>query len=298
MSQSSIAASVGSTASNIGATMLLTLGWERDTLQFTLAMRLLAPISGIVFLLFAPSLWPRVVIAVILVAVIELVTTSLMLAFLMPLQAEVISLLIGDAAGWTFATSLTLVEAGALVWFLCNVVTDHVRRRIYDEVFVLHSIERASLTETPRILRIKEGLWTAVIVVVLFVSASPLNLIPLVGTALWVAAVAWAFGWGIHAMYLTSAGFTLKQQCNWVFLTKWQRWLEYELFGALALLLQLVPVFNVLFFFTNVVGGALWACELERCGDLAEVRGESTSLLSSKSPGDDEKHSSAVSAEV
>ena len=133
-SQSSIAASVGSTASNIGATMLLTLGWERDTLQFTLAMRLLAPISGIVFLLFAPSLWPRVVIAVILVAVIELVTTSLMLAFLMPLQAEVISLLIGDAAGWTFATSLTLVEAGALVWFLCNVVTDHARRRIYDEV--------------------------------------------------------------------------------------------------------------------------------------------------------------------
>jgi hypothetical protein len=41
----------------------------------------------------------------------------------------------------------------------------------------------------------------------------------------------------------------------------WQRKSEYATFGAVAVALELIPIFNLLFMWTNAVGAALWVAD-------------------------------------
>lgn len=43
----------------------------------------------------------------------------------------------------------------------------------------------------------------------------------------------------------------------------------YPSFGVVAVLLELVPVASILFAFTNTVGAALWASDMERSDTTA-----------------------------
>ncbi|KIW04704.1 uncharacterized protein PV09_04437 [Verruconis gallopava] len=88
----------------------------------------------------------------------------------------------------------------------------------------------------------------------------PLNFIPVVGTVIFLVLQGRKFGPQAHARY-----FQLKKMSNHrreEFVE--QRKAAYTSFGITATLLEMVPFVGILFTFTNTVGAALWAADLEK----------------------------------
>jgi uncharacterized protein involved in cysteine biosynthesis len=93
----------------------------------------------------------------------------------------------------------------------------------------------------------------------------PLNFIPVIGTAMFVVLQGKRNGPAAHQRY-----FQLKE---W---SKRQREVHveqnrggYTAFGVAAFVLEMVPFANLIFAFTNTVGAALWAADLEKSAGTA-----------------------------
>ncbi|CAO3658614.1 unnamed protein product [Umbelopsis vinacea] len=86
----------------------------------------------------------------------------------------------------------------------------------------------------------------------------PLHLIPVFGTLLACYINGWVACWGHHIHYdLEFRGWTVSESRRYA----WQRKSEYANFGAIAVALELIPIFNLLFMWTNAVGAALWVAD-------------------------------------
>ncbi|WWC87068.1 uncharacterized protein L201_001954 [Kwoniella dendrophila CBS 6074] len=98
--------------------------------------------------------------------------------------------------------------------------------------------------------------------VVRYILTLPLNLIPVVGTVFFLGFNGFKSGPGYHARYFQLKGYdkTKRQE-----LIKKRRG-AYTAFGTMAMVLNLIPGLSILFTFTNAVGAALWASDLERKG--------------------------------
>ncbi|KAL1847649.1 hypothetical protein VTK73DRAFT_10305 [Phialemonium thermophilum] len=98
--------------------------------------------------------------------------------------------------------------------------------------------------------------------IIRYVMYLPLNFIPVVGTAIFILLQGRGRGRIVHDRY-----FQLK---NWS-TTQKEEWLArhagaYTGFGTVATLLEMVPLASFFFSFTNTVGAALWAADLEANG--------------------------------
>lgn len=101
----------------------------------------------------------------------------------------------------------------------------------------------------------------------------PLNFIPVVGTAFFIFIQGRNKGKAAHSRYFNLKGW--KQSDIENFTTEHVG--PYTAFGAMATLLELVPVASILFGFTNTVGAALWAADIERGGTEMTKTGKEAS---------------------
>ncbi|CAP92446.1 hypothetical protein E8E15_007344 [Penicillium rubens] len=88
----------------------------------------------------------------------------------------------------------------------------------------------------------------------------PLNLIPVVGTALYIYMQGKRAGPVLHARYFQLKGWDSTMRDEWV--KKNQG--AYTGLGIAAFVLEMVPFASIAFSFTNTVGAALWAADLEK----------------------------------
>ena len=88
----------------------------------------------------------------------------------------------------------------------------------------------------------------------------PLNMIPVVGTVLFVVLQGRKFGPTAHARYFQLK--QMKKREREEFVEK--RKAAYASFGVPAVLLELVPLAGIFFSFTSTVGAALWAADMEQ----------------------------------
>lgn len=96
--------------------------------------------------------------------------------------------------------------------------------------------------------------------IVEFIIFLPLNLIPFVGTPIFLFLTGYRAGPLHHWRYFRLLGYAKKERKQFVKARK----LRYTWFGTAALLLQLVPVLSMLFLLTTAAGSALWVVRLER----------------------------------
>ncbi|KAI9889260.1 MAG: hypothetical protein M1814_005635 [Vezdaea aestivalis] len=94
----------------------------------------------------------------------------------------------------------------------------------------------------------------------------PLNFIPVVGTVLFIILQGRKSGPAAHARYFQLKEWDQAKKNAHVEKHK----AAYTSFGVVASLLELVPIASILFSFTNTVGAALWAADMET-GDSASV---------------------------
>lgn len=105
----------------------------------------------------------------------------------------------------------------------------------------------------------------AVLSFLLLLCTIPLNAIPVIGTVLFLFINGFTLAWGLQDSFLVSKGMTLPNQWQYMRSGSWR---GYTAFGFSAIILDLLPFFNIVFIYTNVVGAALWAVELERGGEV------------------------------
>ncbi|KAK7946142.1 uncharacterized protein PG986_010463 [Apiospora aurea] len=92
-----------------------------------------------------------------------------------------------------------------------------------------------------------------------YVMYLPLNFIPVAGTAIFIVLQGRTRGQSVHGRY-----FQLKKWSK----SRQSEWLEthtgaYSAFGVIATLLEMIPFASMFFAFTNTVGAALWAADIE-----------------------------------
>ncbi|KAJ5151222.1 uncharacterized protein N7482_010474 [Penicillium canariense] len=88
----------------------------------------------------------------------------------------------------------------------------------------------------------------------------PLNLIPVVGTVLYIAVQGKRLGPALHTRYFQLKGWNARQREEWVSKNRG----AYTGLGMAAFALEMVPFASIAFSFTNMVGAALWAADLEK----------------------------------
>jgi len=87
----------------------------------------------------------------------------------------------------------------------------------------------------------------------------PLNFIPVVGTVMFVALQGRKTGPAAHARYFQLKEMSKRDREKWIE----ERTGAYTSFGVAALVLEMIPMAGIFFAFTNTVGAALWAADLE-----------------------------------
>ncbi|KAI0172396.1 hypothetical protein GGR52DRAFT_544353 [Hypoxylon sp. FL1284] len=93
-----------------------------------------------------------------------------------------------------------------------------------------------------------------------YVMYLPLNFIPVVGTIVFILLQGRTRGGSVHGRYFQLKGWSSSQQKDWL-----QRHTgPYATFGTIATLLEMIPVVSMFFAFTNTVGAALWAADIEQ----------------------------------
>ncbi|CEJ61111.1 hypothetical protein PMG11_09653 [Penicillium brasilianum] len=88
----------------------------------------------------------------------------------------------------------------------------------------------------------------------------PLNLIPVVGTVLYIAVQGKRVGPALHTRYFELKGWNAQQREEWIANHRG----AYTGLGIAAFALEMVPFASIAFSFTNTVGAALWAADLEK----------------------------------
>ena len=96
--------------------------------------------------------------------------------------------------------------------------------------------------------------------IIRYVLLLPLNFIPFVGTAIFMTLQGKRAGPSAHSRYFQLKQWNIRRQEQWVEEHRG----AYTSFGTVAVLLELVPVAGILFAFTNTVGAALWAADIEK----------------------------------
>ncbi|KAI8966384.1 hypothetical protein F5Y11DRAFT_309096 [Daldinia sp. FL1419] len=93
-----------------------------------------------------------------------------------------------------------------------------------------------------------------------YVMYLPLNFIPVVGTIIFIILQGRTRGSSVHGRYFQLKGWSSSQQEDWLK----RHTAPYATFGTIATLLEMVPVVSMFFAFTNTVGAALWAADIEQ----------------------------------
>ncbi|KAI2781391.1 hypothetical protein F4815DRAFT_467507 [Daldinia loculata] len=93
-----------------------------------------------------------------------------------------------------------------------------------------------------------------------YVMYLPLNFIPVVGTIIFIILQGRTRGSSVHGRYFQLKGWAPSQQRDWLE----RHSAPYATFGTIATVLEMIPIVSIFFAFTNTVGAALWAADIEQ----------------------------------
>merc|ERR1712032_834985 len=226
----------------------------------------LYPLKGIAYFFMHRSLWRPLTAKLIPTVSLGLGVTAFMFAVTYVPQAAVLTLVNGPLA---IVTTVLLVLSESSTIF--SVLSKNFLIDAFDGTLLSRNLN--SLVSTER--QVKSGndpignlgklmkkpfeRFTPKAIIRYFLYL-PLNMIPVVGTVLFVLLQGRKFGPTAHARYFQLKQMSKRDRDEFV----GKRKAAYASFGVPAVLLELVPVLGIFFAFTNTVGAALWAADMEQ----------------------------------
>ncbi|KAI7871528.1 hypothetical protein BDF14DRAFT_1697472, partial [Spinellus fusiger] len=230
------------------------------------------PIAGALYFLSHPKLWVKMICPFFLTLVFGLLSLVLSFVFLLPLQAHaLVQVHCPVWLAWLVSVVLVLLESAILDVIVFAILMPFFQDALFDATLLSRGMDRMFLHRVPvggMLLccrGISSGLflvWFLLLsqasgVVILIVTA-PLHLIPVAGTVVACYINGWVASWGHRIHYdLEFRGFGVTASRCYA----WHHRSAYCSFGMVAVALELVPFFNLIFMWTNVCAMALWVAD-------------------------------------
>lgn len=177
------------------------------------------PFRGVIYLLIRPALWRDLFCGIILSILVTIATSILLFFFAFPAQSIGLSSFIVDWLSWIIGFFLTLFEIGIVTLIISCLFLAYYMDKIFDRIWREETMSVEQRVTTPRqsLIKyscIKSFLILIVLRVFLVVITSPLNLIPILGTILYVYLNGYYYAWSLHCRYFDILGLTFLQGLN------------------------------------------------------------------------------------
>ncbi|KAI9278059.1 hypothetical protein BY458DRAFT_432264 [Sporodiniella umbellata] len=225
------------------------------------------PIEGLYFFLTHPKeLWLKTMAPILLSLVFSAFSVGISFKVLLPHQAEkLIDLNWPHWMSWFVSYISVILESAILNLLFFAFLVPFFQDMVFDATFKAKGLgDMLDDTEDiPRLVIIWRNLKSSVLVnwllitvkILLLIITSPLQLVPVAGTALACYINGWPTAWSQHLHYdIEIRGLKVKESYHYAASHKW----KYTSFGSIAFALELIPFFNLFFMWTNIVGAALW----------------------------------------
>lgn len=229
--------------------------------------------KGIYYFAIHPDIWPFYLSILAPQLAITLVIYMMMYIMFYPVQAVLSSFLYGPS-GFVTAWFSVLQQSGMVAGFIVVVVLmpeiqkvafDATLSREYtDDVVLLGKLRRLQsvpflvkfgqkILELPRILIVPFILFKTFVMLLI-------GSIPVIGAFLVIILQAPSKGLRCHLRYFALKGYD-KRQIRSIYNSKRGHYMG---FGIAANFLESIPIFSVFFMFTNNIGAAIWAIDIEK----------------------------------
>lgn len=173
------------------------------------------PFRGILYLARRPALWQHIVCGLLVMTVVSILTSVLLLVFIFPLQAHAFEEYMADWISWILSFFITIFEIGVIVLVLSSLFLAYYMDVIFDAVWreetmgIRQGETQRSAASTYSC--IKSFVVLVCVRVFLLVITSPLNLIPILGTLLYIYINGYYYAWSLHCRYFDLLGLTFLQ---------------------------------------------------------------------------------------
>ncbi|KAI9359437.1 hypothetical protein BD770DRAFT_386052 [Pilaira anomala] len=228
------------------------------------------PLRGVYFLLSHPKqLWLKTLSPILLTIIFSFFSIGFSLRYLLPNQVE--KLLEWNWPHWmSWAISIVsvILESAILNLLFFAFLVGFFQDMIFDATLTArgHADLLDDTDDINKIVLWWRGVRSSLLVnillilvkIILIVVTAPLQLVPIAGTALACYISGWPTGWSQHLHYdMEIKGLTVGASYKAAAKNKW----HYISFGSVAFGLELIPIFNIFFMWSNIVGAALWIAD-------------------------------------
>ncbi|KAF4316625.1 hypothetical protein G195_009939 [Phytophthora kernoviae 00238/432] len=220
--------------------------------------------QGLAYFVTHPRLWRMTICPVLLTIVVGLTTIIVLLVAAMHPQEEGLNDIgIPEGLAWVLAIMLCLVESFVITMIYSLICLACYQDKVFE--FVMRQQGHEQLVDNKRThatcIRICTSCCRVSVLLRLglLVISVPLNVVPVVGNAMYAWLNGQIVAWEYHFFYFELKNYSFEQQQALID----ERSLQYTLFGMQALLLEMVPGIGAVFMFTNTVGAALFAAGIE-----------------------------------
>jgi len=224
------------------------------------------PIKGIRYFFSHWILIRRIISALLLTLLVSIVVIALTFGVFWALQtAFLIAILIPPPIAVIFAFIACIIESSVFVFIFYIIATPYLQDGLFDEVLRLRGL--GPVLDKPNHVNdailcfrgFKSGFEITVIQVFTLIITLPIHSIPILGTIAYCFINGWPLAWAHQIHYhIEIKEFTVKQSRKFA----WENRRDYSWFGAVGVFLELIPVLNLVFFWTNIVGAALWTSDV------------------------------------
>ncbi|KAI9886858.1 MAG: hypothetical protein M1823_001357 [Watsoniomyces obsoletus] len=231
----------------------------------------LYPLKGIAYFFAHRSLWQPLMSRLVPTITLSIGVVTFMFIFAYLPQAAILSIFNGPIAVLS-SILLTLSESSTIITLLSKnfLIEDAlldtfdgtlVSRNMTDFVSEGRQIKAGNdpISKLGKIAKRPFEKFTPQAIIRYFMYL-PLNFIPVIGTLLFLTMQGRRTGPTAHNRYFQLKKWSPAQREAWAR----EHTPAYTSFGVVAVLLELVPLASIFFAFTNTVGAALWASDLER----------------------------------
>jgi len=256
------------------------------------------PVKGMVYLTQHPENLKPVFSSLLMLGAASVAVVVLLFIFTYVPQLGILVFVTGPLAP-IVAFFLVLAESFFIIMFLSRAWMEPMQDDVFDSVLVqngfeslvargrdVHPSSRGKTVVERLGKRAYKGLQKFTPEAFLqYLITLPLNFIPVVGTLFFLVINGTKNAMGLHGRYFQLKGFTPEQQKAYVE----ERRGAYMGFGVVSLALAMVPFAAPIFAFTNTVGAAVWACEMEKKSAAKPVAGGSAAGTGAEQQLDDFK---------
>ncbi|KAF9576601.1 hypothetical protein EC968_006948 [Mortierella alpina] len=232
------------------------------------------PAQGILYFLGHPQLITSLLCPILITFLWAIAVVIFGFAYLLQLQAHaLIKANCPAGVAWFVGVLFVLLEIAVMIVLFYLIILPIYQDGLFDRVLRLRGLrdvlERRQGNDVVKCMRgVNGGLFILFAQIAVLILTLPLNLIPILGQILYATINGWILTFGIRFHYDAEIrNLSVAQSRH----EAWKRRSEYSGFGAVAVALEMIPIANLLFMWTNIVGCALWvADEIEKAERLQQ----------------------------